>query len=51
MFNRAGVSIANAKLDLPRVLRFQINLMKMQMALEDIFTDIALDLYPESRAV
>ena len=43
--------IANANLDTPRVLRFQINLMKMQMALEDIFTDIANDLYPEDKVV
>ena len=49
MLNRGGACIANAKLDIPRVLRFQINLMKMQMALEDFFTEMAADLYPEKK--
>lgn len=51
MLNRAGASIANANLDTPRVLRFQINLMKLQIALEDIFTEIGSDLYPEDKVV
>ncbi len=51
MLNHAGVIIAQAKLDTPRVLKFQINLMKLQMALEDIFTDLANDLYPEDQVV
>lgn len=51
MLNRAGVSIANANLDSPRVLRFQINLMKLQITLEDIFTEIGSDLYPEDQVV
>ena len=51
MLNRAGVSIANANLDTPRVLRFQINLMKLQIALEDIFTELGSNLYPDGRVV
>jgi len=51
MLNKAGVSIANANLDTPRVLRFQINLMKMQIALEDTFTEIGNDLYPDDKVV
>lgn len=51
MLNCAGVSIANANLDTPRVLRFQINLMKLQIALEDIFTDIGSELYSDEQVV
>jgi len=51
MLNKSGVSIANAKLDLQRVLKFQISLMKMQMSLEDIFNDIANDLYGNEKCV
>jgi hypothetical protein len=51
MLNQAGVSIANANLDTPRVLRFQINLMKIQIALEDTFTEIGNDLYPKDQVV
>ena len=43
--------IANVSLDPGRTVKFQINLMRIQMALEDIFIDVAHDFYPEGKVV
>lgn len=51
MLNRGGAMINNVALEMARVVKFQINLMKMQMSLEDVFSEIANDNYPDQRVV
>lgn len=40
---KGGAMIETRKLSFADAVRFQINVMKMQMSLEDIFIEIALE--------
>jgi thymidylate kinase len=51
LLNRGGATIANGNLNPALVVKFQINLMKTQIALEDAFSEIANDLHPNDRVV
>ena len=41
----------STELDSSRMVKLQINVMKTQMTLEDVLTDIAGDFYPDDRVV
>jgi len=51
MLNRGGAMINNGSLNPALIVKFQINLMRLQMALEDVFCEIAIDNFPEVRVV
>jgi hypothetical protein len=40
---KGGAMIETAKMSFGEAVKFQINIMKMQMSLEDIFIEIALN--------
>lgn len=43
LLNKGGAMIETRKLTFSDAVRFQINVMKMQMSLEDVFIEIALE--------
>lgn len=51
ILNRGGVIQPKVDKDREKSLKFHINLLKLQMALEDILVDMGCDFYPEDRVV
>jgi thymidylate kinase len=51
ILNKGGATLPKLDEDKEKAVKFQINLLKLQMALEDTLTDIGNDFYPEDKVV